>query len=146
MSDPSGRPLTGDPGPEDAAAPAADGRGEPAADGVSKGERAIRGTLAAGLILEGITVLFVPTTVAALDEDGLGGPRLGLLLGLAAALFVAGGLQKYPFGRVVGTVLQVPVIAAGVLVGAMYVLGLVFAAVWGYLLWIRLEILRAAAA
>ena len=38
-----------------------------------------------------------------------------------------------------GTVLQLPVIAAGFLVGAMYVLGLIFAGVWLYLLRVRQE-------
>ena len=112
--------------------------------GTSRAEHAIRGTLAAGLILEGLTVLFVPQTVAALSDDGLGAVRLGLLLGLAVALFVAAGLQRFRAGLVLGSVLQVPVIATGLLVGAMWVLGLVFAGIWIYLLRVRQEILAAA--
>ena len=112
--------------------------------GTSRGEHAIRGTLAAALILEGLTVLFVPQTVAALSADGLGGVRLGLLLGLAAALFVAAGIQKFRAGLVLGSVLQIPVIALGVMVGAMYVLGLLFAGIWIYLLRVRQEILAVA--
>jgi len=112
--------------------------------GTSRGEHAIRGTLAAALILEGLTVLFVPQTLAALSADGLGGVRLGLLLGLAAALFVAAGIQKFRAGLVLGSVLQIPVIALGVMVGAMYVLGLLFAGIWIYLLRVRQEILQVA--
>jgi len=110
-----------------------------------KREHAVRGTLAAALILEGITVLFVPQTIAAIGDDGLGGRRLTVLLVLAAALFVAAGIQKRPAGLVLGTVLQVAVILTGVMVGAMYFLGLLFAAVWGFLLWVRQEVGRAAA-
>jgi hypothetical protein len=110
-----------------------------------KRDRAVRGTLAAALILEGLTVLFVPQTLAAIGEDGLSGTRLALLLVLAVALFVAAGLQRRPAGLVLGTVLQVPVILTGVLVGAMYFLGLLFAGVWAFLLWVRQEVTRAAA-
>lgn len=120
-------------------------RPEAGGGGTSRAEHAIRGTLAAGLILEGLTVLFVPQTVAALSDDGLGAVRLGLLLGLAVALFVAAGLQRSRAGLVLGSALQVPVIATGLMVGAMWVLGLVFAGIWVYLLRVRQEILAAAA-
>ncbi|HST67625.1 MAG TPA: DUF4233 domain-containing protein [Mycobacteriales bacterium] len=108
-------------------------------------ERAVSGTLAAALILEGITVLFVPQTIAAIGDEGLSGTRLILLLVLAAALFVAAGIQRRPVGPAVGTALQVAVILTGLMVGAMYFLGLLFAAVWGFLLWVRQEVTRAAA-
>jgi hypothetical protein len=105
---------------------------------------AVRGTLAAGLILEGITVLFVPLVIGRVgDGDGLTATRLTLLVVLALALFVAAGMQKRRAGLILGSVLQVAVIATGVLVAAMYFLGLLFAGVWAYLLWIRQEILRA---
>jgi hypothetical protein len=108
-------------------------------------ERAVSGTLAAGLILEGITVLFVPMAIARVAEDGISGTQLTLLLLLAAALFAAAGLQRRRVGPVVGSVLQLAVLATGVLTPAMYFLGLLFAGVWGYLLWVRQEIARAAA-
>jgi hypothetical protein len=113
---------------------------------VSRAQHAVRGTLAAALILEGITVLFVPQALAGISDEGLGGVRLGLLLALAAAFFVAAGMQKWRAGRVLGSVLQIPVIAAGVWVSAMYVLGFVFAAIWIYLLRVRQDILHAHAA
>jgi hypothetical protein len=108
-------------------------------------ERAVSGTLAAGLILEGITVLFVPMAIARIDEDGISGTQLTLLLLLAAALFATAGLQRRRSGIVAASVLQLAVIATGVLVPAMYFLGLLFAGVWAYLLWVRQEIARAAA-
>jgi hypothetical protein len=108
-------------------------------------DRAVSGTLAAGLILEGITVLFVPMAIARIDEDGISGTQLTLLLLLAAALFSTAGLQRRRVGLVAGSVLQLAVIATGVLAPAMYFLGLLFAGVWAYLLWVRQEIARAAA-
>jgi hypothetical protein len=107
-------------------------------------ERAVSGTLAAGLILEGITVLFVPMAVARIAEDGISGTLLILLLVLAAALFATAGLQRRRVGRVLGSALQLAVIATGLIVPAMYFLGLLFAGVWAYLLWVRQEIDRAA--
>jgi hypothetical protein len=133
---------TTDPAQDDPAGPA----GEPAADRAArKREHAVRGTLAAALILEGITVLFVPQTIAAISEDGLSGGRLAVLLVLAVALFVAAGIQKRRAGLLVGSALQIAVILTGLMVPAMYFLGLLFAAVWGFLLWVRQEVGRAAA-
>jgi hypothetical protein len=108
-------------------------------------ERAVSGTLAAGLILEGLTVLFVPMTIARIGQDGISTTELTLLLLLAAALFTTAGLQRRRFGPVAASVLQLAVIATGVLVPAMYFLGLLFAGVWVYLLWVRQEITRSGA-
>ena len=108
-------------------------------------ERAVSGTLAAGLILEGITVLFVPMAIARVGQDGISTTELTLLLLLAAALFTTAGLQRRRSGLVAASVLQLAVIATGVLVPAMYFLGLLFAGVWVYLLWVRQEITRSGA-
>jgi hypothetical protein len=103
-------------------------------------ERAVRGACAAALGLEALTVLFVPRAIAQFGP-GLTAIRLALLIGLAAALLVAAGLQRYRIGLALGTVLQVAVIATGLLVAAMYVLGAMFAVVWGYLLRLRRDLL-----
>lgn len=114
-----------------------------ASDGVvrrARTERAVRGALAAALCLEALTVLLVPRAVAPVSDGGLSGGLLAVLLGLVAALLVAAGLQRSPAGLVLGSVLQLAVLATGVLVGAMYVVGLLFGAVWVYLLWVRREL------
>ena len=121
---------------------AAAGEAERAA---ARRERAVSGTLAAGLILEGITVLFVPLAIARVGQDGISTTELTLLLLLAAALFTTAGLQRRRSGLVAASVLQLAVIATGVLVPAMYFLGLLFAGVWVYLLWVRQEITRSGA-
>lgn len=140
----AGTGETGDPGddagePVDAAADA-----EFWATAARKREHAIRGTLAAALCLEALTVLFVPRAIAPAGDGGLTGIRLTILVVLAAALLVTAGLVKRRAGIVLGSALQVAVIATGVLVGAMYFLGLLFAGVWAYVLWVRGEIIRAA--
>jgi hypothetical protein len=107
-------------------------------------ERAVHGTLSAALVFEALTVLFVPRAIAPLSDDGLTGGRLAFLLGLVGALLLAAAVQRRRFGRLLGTVLQVPVVATGFLVGVMFVLGLLFAGVWIYLLRIRRELLGTA--
>lgn len=104
-------------------------------------ERAVSGTLSGALILEALAVLFVPRAIAPLSDGGLTGGRLAFLLGLAGALVVASGLQRRRAGPVLGTVLQLPVIATGLLIGVMFVVGLLFAGVWLYLLRMRRELL-----
>ncbi len=51
-------------------------------------------------------------------------------LGLAVCCVVVAGLLKRPFAYIAGTVLQVLAIATGVLTPIMYVLGVIFAALW----------------
>lgn len=126
----SGRP--------DGSDPAAAGVGDAARR--ARAARAVRGTLTAALCLEALTVLFVPRAIAPVSAGGLTGARLAVLLGLAAALLVAAGLQRFRAGVVLGSVLQVAVLATGVLSSAMYVLGVLFGAVWIYLLRVRREL------
>jgi Protein of unknown function (DUF4233) len=138
-----------------AAAAGAGADGEDAAGDGDAGEwearrgramRAARGALAGALMLEAIAVLFVPRAIAPLDDGpGLTGGRLAVLLTLAVLLLVASGLQRRRAGLVLGSVLQVAVIATGVLLTAMYVLGLIFAAAWLYLLKVRQDLTRATA-
>ena len=148
--DAAGTAVTGDSGGGGASAgrPADGGAGadfDPLAAAARRRDRATRGTLAAALCLEAITVLFVPRTVARVGDGGLTGARLAIVIAIAIALFLTAGLVKRRAGLVLGSVLQVAVIATGVLVGAMYFLGVLFAAVWAYALWVRNEINQAAA-
>ena len=108
--------------------------------------RAVRGALAGALLLEAIAVLFVPRAIAPLDDGpGLTGGRLAVLLTVAGLLVVASGLQRRRAGLAIGSALQVAVIATGVLLPAMYVLGVIFAAAWLYLLKVRRDLTRATA-
>ena len=61
-----------------------------------------------------------------------------LIGGLAVAMVVASGLQRRPWGLGLALGLQVATIACGLLVPALAVVGLIFAAVWtGILLMAR---------
>ena len=110
-----------------------------AADPV-RAARALRGAAAGVLVLEGIAVLFVPRGIAQ-TEEGLGGVRLTLLLVLAVVLVLAGGVQRRPWGVVVGTALQVPLLLTGLLNSVMWFVGGVFVLIWLYLLQVRKELL-----
>ena len=98
--------------------------------------RAVRGVFAATLTLEALTVLFVPRAVSQFGS-GLTTTKLVILLVLAALFIVAAGLIRRPFGLVLGSVLQLCLIACGVMTNAMYILGVIFGAIWLYELHIR---------
>ncbi len=102
--------------------------------------RALRGAAAAILLLEGISVLFVPRAIAQ-TEAGLGGVRLTLLLVLALLLLLASGVQRRPRGLETATALQVPLLLTGLIDGAMWFVGGVFVLIWLYLLQVRKELL-----
>jgi uncharacterized protein DUF4233 len=97
--------------------------------------------LAAALLLETVVVLLALPVVAKLG-DGLATWQ-GVLVGaLALALAVTAGLVRRPWGIGVGLGLQVVMIACWVVEPALGILGLVFLAVWIYLLWLRREVAR----
>jgi hypothetical protein len=102
--------------------------------------RALNGAAAAVLVLEAITVLFIPRGIAQ-TGPGLTGFRLTFLLVLAVLLVLAGGLQRRPAGLYAGSVLQVPVVLTGLFAGVLWLIGGVFALLWLYLLQLRKDML-----
>jgi hypothetical protein len=102
--------------------------------------RALNGAAAAVLLLEAVTVLFVPRGIAQ-SGPGLTPLRLTLLLVLAAAFVVGSAVQRRPWGPVAGTVLQVPLLLTGLMAGVMWLLGGIFVLIWLYLLQIRKDLL-----
>lgn len=58
------------------------------------------------------------------------GQALGFAGALAVVLLLTAGLLGRPFGRVLGSVIQVAVVAAGFWVPAMFVVGPVFVLLW----------------
>ena len=101
--------------------------------------RALGGAAAAILVLEGIAVLFVPRGIA--PTEGLGAVRLTVLLVLALLLILASGIQRRERGLVIGTALQVPLLATGLMTGAMWFVGGAFVLIWLYLLQVRRELI-----
>lgn len=84
--------------------------------------------LPAILLLEAIVVALAIPVALAVDDRGAGS---AILLGVLAILLALGsGAVRRRRGVAVGWVLQVLVIASGLVVPAMAVLGLVFLGVW----------------
>src|SRR3954447_6654074 len=98
--------------------------------------RGVRTAAASTLVLEAIVVLLSLPVVAKLG-GGLSAPRAVALVGLAVALVLVGGAAGRRWAYPAGTVLQLLVIASGLLTLTMAVLGVVFLAVWWSVLWLR---------
>jgi len=98
--------------------------------------RAVRSVAAAVLGLEGLTVLLALAPVAKLG-GGLTAGRLVALVALAVLLIVSAGLLRRRWAYGLGSMLQVAVLAAGLLTGAMFVVGGAFGLVWLYVLRLR---------
>ncbi|MBV9382257.1 MAG: DUF4233 domain-containing protein [Streptosporangiaceae bacterium] len=97
------------------------------------------------LIMEAIVIgLAIPVAIAV--EHAHRGAWVGGALALAAVLL--SGLVGRPgmgWALVAGSVLQVLVIAAGVVVPAMYVLGVIFTALWVTGIWLARKVERESA-
>jgi hypothetical protein len=102
---------------------------------VGKGIRQLCGTV---LIMEAIVIgLAIP--VAIVLEHANRGLAGGIGGGLAVCALLIGGVVGRPrmgWALWAGTVLQALVIAAGAVVPAMYILGVIFAALWVTGIWL----------
>jgi hypothetical protein len=89
-----------------------------------------RGMCAAVLSLEAITVgLTTPVLITIADVPV--GRALLIGLGLAIACLLLAGMLRAPWAYALGWVLQVGAVAIGFLVPLMFVLGGIFALLWG---------------
>ncbi len=103
--------------------------------------KGLRGVYAAVLGLEAIAV---GLSLLALPDDGPGSTPAGaaVIAAIAVAMLVAAGLQRRPWGLGLALALQAATVVAGVvLLPALAVLGLIFAGVWGAILWMRRDVL-----
>jgi hypothetical protein len=89
----------------------------------------MRGMAAGVLALESV-VLFLSTPVMIQVSDVDSGPAIAVGLGLAVLAVVLCGLLRYRWAYVAGSLLQVAAVGLGFVVGAMFVLGVVFAGLW----------------
>lgn len=96
--------------------------------------KGLRSIFAATLVLESIVVLL------ALLLPDVHGAATWVIAGLAGLLLVAAGLQRRPWGLAVALALQVVTIGCGLLALPLGVLGVIFAAVWGFLLYLRRDV------
>jgi Protein of unknown function (DUF4233) len=100
-----------------------------------KGVRQLCGTV---LVMEAIVIgLAIPVAIVLENANhGLAGGIGGALAVLAVLIGGVVGRPRMGWAVYAGTVLQALVIAAGVVVPAMYVLGVIFAALWITGLWL----------
>ncbi|RDH80028.1 DUF4233 domain-containing protein [Mycolicibacterium moriokaense] len=103
--------------------------------------KSFRGVMAGTLILEAIVVLLALPVVAA-TGGGLTAVTGGYLVGLAVVLILLTGLQGRPWAIWVNLALQLVLIAGWVVSGAVGFIGLVFAAVWLLIAYLRSEVKR----
>lgn len=107
--------------------------------------KGFRGVMAGTLVLEAIVVGLGLLVVENL-YGGLG-TVLGILVGVVTlALLVTCGLLRFPWS--IGVVVVLQLVLAGCVVVAVPIgmIGLLFAVVWGVLLWMRRDVARRMAA
>jgi hypothetical protein len=113
---------------------------EPPRSGLRNPAAAVRGVGAAALAIEALALLMAIVPLAK-----LGGPHapaaVGAAVGLAVLSGVLAGLLRHRWAWYAGIALQVVLFACGLLHVALAVLGLLFGAVWGYVLSVRRTVL-----
>lgn len=105
----------------------------------AKANRATRGVLAAVLCLEALVVLLVPRAIAQ-TSTGLDTAKTVVLLVLAVVLIATGFLLRRRWGIGLGSALQVAVLATGVWTAVMFAVGVIFAAIWLWVLTMRRDL------
>jgi hypothetical protein len=103
--------------------------------------KSFRGVMAGTLILEAIVVLLALPVVSA-ATGGLTLTSGAYLIGLAVVLILLAGVQGRPWAIWVNLAVQVVLIAGWTVHGAVGFIGLVFAAVWLLILYLRSEVKR----
>lgn len=134
--------MADDPRPTDGAAePAESGAAEPAARPVRDPWKGLRGVMAGTLIMEAIVVALALPVIAKLG-GGVSGTGFVVVIVLAVAMVVASGLLRTGWGLPLALVLQVVMIATGLFQFTLGVLGVMFALIWGYILWLRHDLIK----
>ena len=90
----------------------------------------------AGLALEALVLLLAAPAVLSVERGHVSWLKVGYMFGLAALLIVAAALLRRRGGKVFATAVQVPVVAAGLITWPMYIVGLAFAGIWVYWLFL----------
>jgi hypothetical protein len=103
--------------------------------------KSFRGVMAGTLILEAIVVLLALPVVAAADH-GLTLLTAGYLIGFAIVLVLLCGVQGRPWAIWANVGVQVVLIAGWLVNGAVGFIGVIFAAVWLFIAYLRAEVLR----
>ena len=124
-------PLTSTPGEPTEAEPRS---------GLRNPQAAVRGLGAGTLILEAIVLLLAIQPIRIMGGH-LGGWGIGAVVALAVMAVLLSGLMGRPWAWHAGSVLQVLLLAGGLLHWSLAALGLIFGATWAYALHVRKKIL-----
>jgi hypothetical protein len=89
---------------------------------------------AAGLGMEALVMWLSAPGIAALDRGHVSAIGIGYVLGVGVLLVVVAALMRRSWGRRLGSAVQLPALATGVVAWPMYVVAAVFAAIWIYYL------------
>ena len=92
---------------------------------------------AAGLAMEAIVLLLALPAVTTAQRGHIHAAGIVYLAVLVVLLIAAAGLLRRRGGVLLASVVQLLVVVAGVVTWPMYVVGLVFAAIWAYWLLLR---------
>jgi hypothetical protein len=111
---------------------------EQLAERARRADKASRGAMAGILGLEALVVLLIPRTIA--FTTGLGPVRSGVCFGVAALLLFGAAVTRRSWGIAYGSAMQVVFAATGLLIATMFLLGVVFAAIWLRLLMLRHDV------
>ena len=103
--------------------------------------KSFRGVMAGTLILEAIVVLLALPVVSAVG-GGLTAYSMGYLIGFAVFLVLLSGVQGRPWAIWANAGVQILLIAGWVVYPGVGFIGLVFAVVWGLIIYLRAEVLR----
>jgi hypothetical protein len=103
--------------------------------------KSFRGVTAGTLILEAIVVLLALPVVGSVG-GGLNAVALAYLLGLTAVLLVLAGMQGRSWAIWADIGVQLIPIAGFAIYPGVGVIGLIFAAVWALIAYVRSEVLR----
>ncbi len=97
---------------------------------------AVRGVGATALVLEAVVLLLAIQPLRVLG-GGLGGWAIGAVLTFVVLAVALAGLLRRSWAWYAAAALQVALLAAGFLNGALAVLGVIFGGVWASVLYLR---------
>jgi len=124
--------------------PATPASGEPPEAGPRSGLRnpqaAVRGLGAGTLVLEAIVLVLAIQPIRIMGGD-LSGWGIWTVVALAVVAVLLAGMMRRPWAWTGGSVLQVLLLASGLLHWSLAALGLIFGAVWAYARYVRRSIL-----
>ncbi|MBB5918670.1 hypothetical protein BJY24_007582 [Nocardia transvalensis] len=101
--------------------------------------KGLRGVMAGALVLEAITVLLALPVVGVVGS-GLSWWSVACLVGLAVLMFAGAGLQRKPWALPYNLGLQALLLLGGFIHVAILVIGVVFVAVWAFILLLRSDV------